>query len=134
MKRHIYLILALIYCALCAFAFICGLVYFDAKTAVFAFPVAVVTATLGFASWGRWYATQSNPPSPEKAKVLEMKKQIQAMPKPKPSKKLQILKKQVKELLDTPFKGKTKKQKYQRRGMDEALNCVLELINDLENK
>ena len=134
MKRNTYLIFAILWCTLCAISFTCGLIWLDAKTTIFAFPIAILTATLGCADWCGWYYSKHNPQSPEKEKVLEMKKQIQAMPKTKPSKKLQILKKQVRELLDTPFKGKTRKQKYQRRGMDEALICVLELINDLENK
>lgn len=36
----------------------------------------------------------------------------------------------IQELLDTPFEGKTEKQKYQRKGMEEGLKIVLEIVRE----
>ena len=41
----------------------------------------------------------------------------------------------IKELLDTPFEGKTEKQEYQRKGMEEGLKMALEICKEfIENK
>ena len=34
----------------------------------------------------------------------------------------------IQELLNTPFDGKTEKQKYQRKGMEEGLKMALDFI------
>lgn len=40
----------------------------------------------------------------------------------------------IQELLNTPFDGKTEKQKYQRKGMEEGLKMALEIITEYKGK
>ena len=39
----------------------------------------------------------------------------------------------IQELLNTPFDGKTEKQKYQRKGMEEGLKMALEIIKECKD-
>ena len=39
----------------------------------------------------------------------------------------------IQELLNTPFDGKTEKQKYQRKGMEEGLKMALEIIREYKD-
>lgn len=40
------------------------------------------------------------------------------------------IKDKIQELLNTPFNGKTEKQEYQRKGMEEGLKMALDIVRE----
>ena len=69
-------------------------------------------------------------PTPARAaSSSEIRKQINQLKKEK-----EEIKDKIQELLNTPFDGKTEKQKYQRKGIEEGLKMALDAITNYKGK